>query len=101
MVRVNDSAAGPCCQRHWLATAHKLDATAALSMVQRLNDPRPISRRTLNRATPRSAAIAPAAFFDIPKQRYAALASQPGDIQSRISTWGSTRGTAKSAGAMG
>ena len=63
MDKVSAKAAGPCCQRLWLATVQRFDArVAAATEVHTLSRPSPNRCTSLNNVTPSIAAIAAAAF---------------------------------------
>lgn len=101
---VSASAAGPCCQAAWLATAHRSDPRAAAVAAGTAARPRPIRSRSRSSIAPDNAARTAIAFLEIREQPSSSSAverSQPGRATSRNQTCGATRGVARIAGATG
>src|SRR5262249_2480217 len=65
IVQVRANAAGPCCQRAWLATAQRFDASIAARTVGKVTRRRPRARKTPSKATPNKAARQAEAPLDI------------------------------------
>ncbi len=101
MSNVNISAAGPCCQRLWLAVHHKFEPRAAASAASHASRPRPSFRSTARSASAASVVIAAAERLAIVSNHCGSLVSQPGWAQSSRSICGIVNGSATNTGPIG